>query len=70
MGVRTRVNNSIGGRGSIGEFGWDGAACAYAVIDPHTHLSIFFAMHVRNFVYGYDVIHPTLRDLVYEALEE
>lgn len=70
LGVRTRVNNSIGGRGSIGEFGWDGAACAYAVIDPHTHLSIFFAMHVRNFVYGYDVIHPTLRDLVYEALEE
>lgn len=70
LGVRTRVNNSIGGRGSVGEFGWDGAACAYAVIDPHTHLSIFFAMHVRNFGYAYDVIHPTLRDLAYGALED
>lgn len=70
LGVRTRVDNSIGGRGSVGEFGWDGAACAYTAIDPHTHLSIFFAMHVRNFGYCYDTIHPALRDLVYGALEE
>ena len=69
LGVRTRVDTSIGGRGSIGEFGWDGAACAYTAIDPHTRLSIFIAMHVRNFGYAYDVIHPTLRDLVYGALE-
>ena len=69
LGVRTRVDNSVGGRGSVGEFGWDGAACAYAAIDPHTHLSIFLAMHTRNFGYAYDVIHPTLRDLVYGAVE-
>ena len=70
LGVRTRVDTSVGGRGSVGEFGWDGAACAYAAIDPQTHLSIFFAMHVRNFGYAYDVIHPKLRDLVYGALAE
>ncbi|MBQ9197638.1 MAG: beta-lactamase family protein [Clostridia bacterium] len=70
LGVRTRVDISQGGRGSVGEFGWDGAACAYAAIDPHTHLSVFVAMHVRNFGYAYDVIHPKLRDLVYGALEE
>lgn len=69
LGVRTRVDTSIGGRGSLGEFGWDGAACAYTAIDPQTHLSIYVAMHTRNFVYAYDVIHPTLRDLVYGALE-
>ena len=69
LGVRTRVDNSVGGRGSVGEFGWDGAACAYAAIDPHTHLSIFLAMHTRNYGYAYDIIHPTLRDLVYGALE-
>ena len=70
LGVRTRVDTAIGGRGSVGEFGWDGAACAYTAIDPHAHLSIYIAMHVRNFVYAYDVIHPTLRDLAYGALEE
>ena len=69
LGVRTRVDNSFGGRGSVGEFGWDGAACSYVAIDPHTHLSMFLAMHVRNFGYAYDVIHPTFRDLVYGALE-
>lgn len=70
LGVRTRVDVSKGGRGSIGEFGWDGAAGSYAVIDPHRHISAFYAMHVRNFLYSYDVIHPTLRNLIYEAMEE
>ena len=69
LGVRTRVYVSVGGRGQIGEFGWDGAACSWAMIDPINHLSAFYAMHVRNFGYAYDVIHPTLRDLIYGALE-
>ena len=69
LGVRTRVNTAIGGRGQIGEFGWDGAAGAWTMIDPVNHLSAFFAMHVRNFGYCYDVIHPRLRDLIYGALE-
>ncbi len=68
LGVRTRVDLSKGGPGSIGEFGWDGAACSYAMIDPHRHIGAFFAMHVKNFVYAYDVIHPTLRGLIYEGL--
>ena len=69
LGVRTRVTmEPLGGRGQMGEFGWDGAACSYAMIDPVNHLSAFFAMHVRSFVYAYDVIHPKLRDLVYQGL--
>ena len=68
LGVRTRVENTPGSRGMIGEFGWDGAAGAWAMIDPHHRLSAFYAMHVRNFGYSYDVIHPTLRNLIYEAL--
>ena len=67
LGVRTRVDTSKGGRGQIGEFGWDGAAGAWTMIDPINHLSAFYAMHVRNFGYSYDVIHPTLRDLIYGA---
>ena len=68
LGVRTRVVLTEGGRGPIGEFGWDGAAGAWTMIDPHNHVSAFFAMHVRAFGYSYDVIHPTLRDLIYEGL--
>jgi len=68
LGVRTRVDTSIGRKGPIGEFGWDGAAGAYTFIDPVNHLSCFFAMHVRNFGYCYENIHPTLQTLIYEGL--
>ena len=69
LGVRTWVDTSIAGRGQIGEFGWDGAAGAWAMIDPVNHLSAYFAMHVRSYGYSYDVIHPTIRDLIYGGLE-
>ncbi len=68
LGVRTRVNDRIGGPGALGEFGWDGAAGAWVMIDPSNRLSAFFAMHVLNYGYNYDVIHPTLRGLIYEGL--
>ena len=68
LGVRTRVNDRIGGPGSLGEFGWDGAAGAWVMIDPSNRLSAFFGMHVLNYGYNYDVIHPTLRGLIYEGL--
>ncbi len=68
LGVRTRVNTHIGGPGALGEFGWDGAAGAWVMIDPSNRLSAFFGMHVLNYGYNYDVIHPTLRGLIYEGL--
>ncbi len=69
LGVRTRITaEPMGGRGQLGEFGWDGAACSWAMIDPVNHLSAFFAMHVRSFGYAYDVIHPKLRDLIYRGV--
>ena len=69
LGVRTRVNSRIGGAGALGEFGWDGAAGAWVMIDPSNRLSAFFGMHVLNYGYNYDVIHPTLRGLIYEGLQ-
>ena len=68
LGVRTRVNAEIGGPGPVGEFGWDGAAGAWAMIDPYNHVSAFFGMHVLNYAYNFIVIHPTLRGLIYEGL--
>lgn len=70
LGVRTRVDTSIGRKGPVGEFGWDGAAGAYTFIDPANHLSCFFTMHVRNFGYCYEHIHPTLQSLIYEGFEQ
>lgn len=68
LGVRTRVDMTLGGRGQLGEFGWDGAAGAWTMVDPHNRVSAFFAMHVLNFGEVYEVVHPTLRSLIYEGL--
>ncbi|MBE5783725.1 MAG: beta-lactamase family protein [Clostridiales bacterium] len=69
LGVRTRQNLKVGGKGSLSEFGWDGAAGSWCMIDPEHHLSCFFAMHVRGYPYAYAVVHYNLRNLIYEALE-
>lgn len=69
LGVRTLVDKQISGaRSPIGEFGWDGAAGAYALIDVENHLAIFYLQHICGCNYAYDVIHPTIRDLTYDML--
>lgn len=49
-----------------GEFGWDGAAAAFAMIDPFNKTSIFIAMHTRGCSFAYERIHANVRNLVYE----
>ncbi len=69
LGVRTLIEREKSGvRSPLGEFGWDGAAGAYALIDLKNRLAIFYIQHVRNCGYVYDVIHPRVRDLAYEML--
>lgn len=48
-----------------GVFGWDGAAGAFVMMDPHSHTAIVYAQHVRGCGYAYSTIHPGLRDLLY-----
>ena len=67
LGVRVKTDPGIG-LSPVGEFGWDGAAGAYALVDPVNHISIFFAEHVHNFMDSYLVIHPRIRDLVYKGI--
>ena len=67
LGVRVK-NAAEPGRSPVGEFGWDGAAGAYTLIDPINRVSIFYAQHVLNFIWVYTEVHPALRDLVYEGL--
>lgn len=54
---------------SVGEFGWDSAANAYALIDPTRKIGIQYVAHVLGCVTGYCLFHPAIRGLVYEALE-
>ena len=66
LGVRT---NRKGIFSAVGEYGWDGAAGAYALIDPDNHIAVFYATHIRSHgTYLYEKLHPQLRDAVYEAI--
>ena len=39
------------------------------LIDVDHGLSAYYAQHILGCGYSYDVIHPTVRDLIYEGLE-
>jgi hypothetical protein len=59
------------GAGSpLGEFGWDSAGGAYALIDVQNHLAIFYIQHVLNYKYVYDVVYPQIRDITYKMIRE
>ncbi len=69
LGVRTMVDRACSGStGSVGEFGWDGAAGSYMLADPERRLAIFYGQQVlgtRAQVYA----HPRIRNIVYSCLE-
>lgn len=53
----------------VGEFGWDGAANAYTLIDTQNRLAVYFGTHIHNCNIGPYIVHPQIRNLVYEALQ-
>ena len=66
LGVRT---DAYGRYAAKGEFGWDGAAGAYVLIDPDNHIGIFYATHIRNHgAYLYTELHQAIRDAVYRSI--
>lgn len=66
LGVRTNIDNKFS---SKGEFGWDGAAGAYVLMDPDNHIAVFYATHVLNRgEYFYKKLHIELRDTIYRAV--
>jgi CubicO group peptidase (beta-lactamase class C family) len=67
LGVRTHVSNDHS-LSSLGEFGWDGAAGTYFLSDPQTRLSLFYGEDVLSYNKSFTVIHPKLRDFIYELL--
>ena len=66
LGVRTDRDGSFVAKG---EFGWDGAAGAYTLMDPDNHVAVFYATHVRDYGgYLYDELHLNIRDAIYKAI--
>ena len=53
-----------------GEYGWDGAAGAYVLVEPQTGISITYAQHVLGCSYSAEIVHQRLRDLVFECLND
>ncbi len=68
LGVRVLIEEDKS-ESPLGEFGWDGAAGAYVVIDPVNQISIFYVQQILGFITAYDTIHPMIRDLAYEAMK-
>lgn len=67
LGVRTNRDSDFS---AIGEYGWDGAAGAYALIDPDNHIAVFYATHICNHgAYLYDKLHLDLRDAIYDVVK-
>ena len=67
LGVRTLIDENAS-KSPIGEFGWDGAAGAYVLIDPKNHLAVFYVQAAPESGPAFSTIHPTLRDLIYDAV--
>ena len=67
LGVRTHINKSLSGSLSpIGEFGWDGAAGSYSMVDTENKLSLTYFQHVHP----WDIkIQEELRNALYLCLE-
>lgn len=54
----------------VGEFGWDGAAGAFTMVDTENQIALYFGMHILGCTFVYNVLHPQIRNLVYESIFE
>ena len=69
LGVRTMMDRArSGSNGSVGEFGWGGAAGANVLVDPDRHVSLFFAQHMLN--PHEEHYQPRLRNVLYACLQD
>ena len=67
LGVRTHIDKTLSGSLSpIGEFGWDGAAGAFAMVDTKNKLSLTYFQHCS----GWNVrIQTEMRNALYGCLD-
>lgn len=70
LGVRTLIDrdDALATATPLGEFGWDGMAASYSLIDTENNISVVWTTHVVYCRPAYREIHPHIRNLVYDAL--
>lgn len=68
LGVRTHIDPETSGSLSpVGEFGWDGAAGAFSMVDPENKISLAYFQEIM----GWDVaIQDEIRNALYESLSK
>ncbi len=68
LGVRTHINKEESGSLSpIGEFGWDGAAGAFSMVDTKNRISLTYFQHIHGWNVG---IQNEMRNALYKDLEK
>lgn len=67
LGVRTRIKETPWGLGK-GEFGWDGAAGSYLMVDPNTNISIVMGMHILGWPSFFTGKHLEIVEQIYRAM--
>lgn len=67
LGVRTHIDKAISGSLSpIGEFGWDGAAGGFSMVDTKNGISLTYFQHVH----AWDLrVHMELRNALYSCID-
>ena len=68
LGVRTLIDPTTS-KSTVGEFGWDGAAGAWTLMDVDRHIAAFYAQHVLGCNQAFYEYHPRIRDLIYEGMD-
>ncbi len=67
LGVRVHINKAeTGSLSPIGEFGWDGAAGSFSMVDPVNKLSITYFQHVHEWDRR---LQSGLRNALYSGIE-
>lgn len=70
LGGRVHINPTYSlSKSSVGEFGWDGMAGCFCMVDRPQKVALFYGMSVINCSYSYVILEPLIRSLVYEAFE-
>ena len=74
LGVRVHIDKAKSLRPTpLGEFGWGGAAGAFAAVDPVNDITVYYSQHVRKSPFGpirKDFIEAAKLDLGFEAFVE
>ena len=66
LGVRVRQKPTDWGL-NCGEFGWDGAAGSYVLIDSERDVSVFIGMHIMNWPSVFNGKHLEIVKAIYDA---